>query len=211
MPNGRTELRALAEVALAAKQKRAKISRIFKKSGLISLGSGAWLGHRSRDVVSGIVINGSRFETEIVGFILPAFNKLEFINLTLGNTIIRCESEADTEKECEEAIACYIETYSHIKSLPDLLKYIDVLEDQGWYDIWVRYISYSRKYDFDAAIDCLDESRRVRLHSSILNQLNEIEPFVDARDREGIDRVFTIWSACSERIFGQLAQPFDAF
>ena len=204
-------LRILAHVALGSAKKRRQISGIFKKSGLIALGKGAWLGHRSKDVVSGFVIEGSALDTYISGFILPAFDRHKFVNLSLGDRIVNCEIDGNTQSECKTSIDYYIENLSHIQSSNDLIEDICGRNVKGHYPIWVRYISYLRRFDFEAAINYMDDDKRAQLHPSLLNQLDEISPFVSAHDKDSVFRVFEEWSAFSGRIFGPLDHTFDAF
>src|SRR5690348_6705115 len=134
-------LRSLARDAMGASKKRTQISSHFRKSGLISLGKGGWLAHRDKDTVSGFVIEGSQLDTYISTFILPAFDRHEFINWSLGNRVIHCSPYADTQAECKRAIDYFIENLRNIKSSGELMEYIDRRDIQGHYPVWVRYIS----------------------------------------------------------------------
>jgi hypothetical protein len=178
---------------------------------MISLRDGGWLGHKSKDIVSGFVIDAPPRDTYISTFILPAFDRHGFINLSLGDRGIHCSTHVDTKVEYKQAIDYYIANIANIKSLEELVGYIDKRDVQGAYPIWVRYISYLKVFDFDSAIQYLDDGKRAWLSHMLLNRLDEISPFVAARDRDSISRVFDNWSTCSERIFGPLDQTFDAF
>jgi hypothetical protein len=91
--------RLLANDALKAAKKRRQINAFFKKQGFISLGKGAWLGFRNKDVVSGCLFNGSPLNTYIETFLLPAFDRQEFLNLALGNRVVHCSPDTDTQEE----------------------------------------------------------------------------------------------------------------
>jgi hypothetical protein len=114
--------RLLAKEALGAAKKRRQINAFFKKQGFISLGKGAWLGSRNRDVVSGFLIDGSPLDTYIETFILPAFDKHEFITWALGNRVVHCSPDTDTQEECNLGL-----TGSGIDGVKDL--WIDGVKD----------------------------------------------------------------------------------
>ena len=108
--------RLLAKEALKAAKKRRQINAFFKKQGFMSLGKGAWLGFRNRDVVSGCLFNGSPLDTYIETFILSSFDRQEFLNLSLGNRIVHCSPDTDTQEECKQAINVYRTEMSNVRA-----------------------------------------------------------------------------------------------
>ncbi len=207
----RKTLQILAHDSLGAAKKRRQISACFRKQGFINLGKGTWLGFRNKDVVSGLSIDGPPWDTYISTFILPAFDRLEFVSLSLGGRVVHCSLDRDTREECEQAVNSYIANLSNERSATDLIRYLDVRQVTGHYPIWVRYICYLSLLDFDTAIQYLDDSRRGQLHHSLMERLEEISRFATARDTDGVVRVLESWSKFSEKIFGPLDQTFSAF
>ena len=203
--------RLLAKQALGAAKKRRQINAFFKKQGYISLGKGAWLGFRNRDVVSGCLVNGPPLDTYIETFILPAFDRHEFISLALGNRVVHCSPDTDTQEECKLALNVYRTEMSNVRSSTDLVSYLDTHQIEGHYPIWVRYICYLKLLELDTAIQYLSESRRNLLHRVQMEQFDEIDKFVTIRDAEGILRVLERWSGFSEKIFGPLGRSFSVY
>ncbi len=203
--------RLLGKEALQAAKKRRQINAFFKKQGFISLGKGAWLGFRNRDVVSGCLITGSALDTYIATFILPAFDRHEFITWGLGNRVVHCSPDTDTQEECKLALNVYRTEMSNVRSSTDLVSYLDTRQIEGHYPIWVRYICYLKLLELDTAIQYLSESRSNTLHRVQLEQFEEIDRFVNTRDTEGILRVLENWSAFSEKIFGPLGRSFSVY
>jgi hypothetical protein len=204
-------LRILARDSLGASRKRRQISAFLKKQGFISLGKGTWLGFRNRDVVSGIIIDGPPLDTYIETFILPAFDRREFVSWSLGDRVVHCSLDKDTQEECEQAFNSYIADMSAVRSATDLLRYLDIRQVTGHYPIWCRYICYLRLLELDTAIQYLDDSRRNQLHDSLMEQFEEISRFATVGDTDGVVRVLESWRAFSEKIFGPLDQTFSAF
>ncbi len=201
----------LARKALGASKKRRQISAFLKKQGFISLGKGGWLGFRNRDIVSGFVVVGSPLDTYISTFILPAFDRHEFITWALGDRVVHCSLTRDTQEECEQAVDSYVADMSNVRSATDLIVYLDARQIKGHYPIWVRYLCYLRLSDFDSAIRYLDDSRRNQLHLATMETFEEMYRLVTMGDTDGVVRVFDSWSAFSEKIFGPLDQTFSAF
>jgi hypothetical protein len=106
MADLRKALQVLAHDAVSAAKKRRQISKCLKANGFELLGKGQWLGHRSRDIVSRVVTGGPVLDTYISTFVLPAFDKHEFVTWALGERIIHCSNDASTDVECGRAIDC---------------------------------------------------------------------------------------------------------
>lgn len=203
--------RLLAKEALGASKKRSQVNVFFKKQGFMSLGKGAWLGFRNRDIVSGCLITGSPLDTYIATFILPTFDKHEFITWALGNRVVHCSSDTNTQEECKLALDVYRTDMSNVSSSTDLVTYLDTRQIEGHYPIWVRYICYLKLLELDMAIQYLSESRRNRLHRVQIEQCEEIDKFVATRDADGVLRVLERWSTVSEKIFGPLGRTFSVY
>jgi hypothetical protein len=174
------------------------------------LGKGRWLGFRNRDVVSGFLMEGSPLDTYISTFILPAFDRHEFVSWSLGDRVVHCSLNRDTQEECRQAVDCYVADVSKVRSSTDLATYLNARQIQGHYPIWVRYICHLRLLDCDSAIQYLTDGRRDHLHAVLMERFEEIDRFVSMRDKDGVVRVLESWSAFSERIFGPLGQTFSA-
>ncbi|QDK36030.1 hypothetical protein [Sphingomonas sp. IC081] len=204
-------LRNLAHDAVGSAKKRRHISKCLKGHGLISLGKGSWLGFRNRDIVSGLLIEGSPLDTYISTFLLPAFDRQKFVSWSLGERVVHCSIDKDSVDECEIALASYVKKFGSIQSAVNLIGYLDANDIKGGYPIWSRYICYLRVSNFEAAISYLDDEKIAQLHPVQLGKYDEIRAFVAARDESGIRQVFGAWSEASQEIFGPLDQAFSAF
>jgi hypothetical protein len=210
MANVQQNLRRLGEDALGSAKKRRQISRCMKANGFLSLGKGAWLGFRSEDVVSGFLIEGSPLDTYISAFVLPAFDRLKFVSWSLGQRVVHCSIEGDTEVECDEAFAFYKKYLGSVRTSRDLLKYIDDRGVKGHYPIWVRYLCYLKELRLDEALKWLDDQKLARMHSVEIEKYGEINGYVVTGDTHGVCEILKGWMATSERIFGPFDQEFSA-
>jgi hypothetical protein len=203
MSSSLEKIGALAANLAQAARKRKAIAATLKRRGFLALGKGAWLGRRGRDVVSGLLIEGSPSDTYISSFVLPIFDELKFVSWSLGRRIVHCSRDEVADIECSEAVRAYtIELYS-IKSARDIIAYLDLSSIDGFYPLWVRYICYLRTENLDNARAYLSADRRSELHPSLLKQLTEIESYVTRGDVAGVAQVLDRWEATSRLIFGQ--------
>lgn len=202
---------SLAHLKMKAAKKRKDMAKYFKTAGMLNLGKGVWLAHRSRDVVSGLVIDGPWSKVIINSFILPPYDRLEFVNLSLGEKITECDLNADSRENSEYSIDRFKKNYADIKSSRDFINYIDDNSISGFYPIWVRYITYCRELEFDAAMAYLDAGKRAQLHRSVLGRFDELGAAVASRQEQAVKKIFEAWSAVSERTFGPLDKTFNAF
>jgi|GEM_PF-5352832 len=203
--------RLLANDALGAAKKRRQINAFFKKQGFMSLGKGAWLGLRNRDVVSGCLITGSLLDTYIATFIVPAFDRHEFITWALGKRVVNCSPDTNTQEECKQAVNVYRTEMSNVRSSTHLVTYVDTRKIEGYYPIWVRYICYLRRLELDTANHYLTESTRSLFPRVKIEQFEEIDRLVTMRDADGVIRVLERWSAFSEKIFGPPGRSFSVY
>ena len=133
------DLQIVGYESLGATKKRGQISAYLRKQGFIDLGRGIWLGFRNEYAVSGLCIDGSSSDTYISTFILPAFDRLDFLSLSLGDRVVHCTLARNTRDECEQAVNAYLKLFN-IRSAADLIRNLYVRQVTGHYPIWVRYI-----------------------------------------------------------------------
>jgi hypothetical protein len=204
-------LRLLAHDAVGAAKKRRQISSCLKKYGLISLGKGAWLAFRNKDIVSGFIIEGSPLDTYISTFILPAFDRHKFVSWSLGSRVVHCSLDTNTQAECGQAVDSYMTNLFDIRSATDLVNYLDEHQVTGHYPIWVRYICYLEQLDFGLAISYLDDGKLAQLHPVQIEKFHEIREYVSSHDSDRVLSVIDSWRMHSEQIFGPTDQTFSAF
>lgn len=203
-------LKTLARDSIYAAKARAKISRLFKKSGFIPLGKGGWLAFKNKDIVSGFAIEGSPTDTYVSTFLLPSFDKHRFISLSLGDRVAHFPYGSDVEKGYEEAINSYRATLPCVRSSNDLMDYLEKSRITGHYPIWARYICYLNVLELDKACKYLDEDMRGKLHATQIERYKEINRFVVAGDKSAVTDTLDSWRHYSERIFGSFRQNFIA-
>ena len=100
---------------------------------------------------------------------------------------------------------------SNVRSSTDLVTYVDTLQIEGYYPMWVRYICYLRRLELDRANQYLTENTRNLFPRLKIEQFEEIDRFVTMHYAEGILRVLERWSAFSEKLFGPLGRSFSVY
>lgn len=210
MQNLKKGLEILAHDAIGGVKKRRQISNFLKKRNFLSLGKGGWLGFRNDDVISGLLIEGSPLDTYISSFILPSFDRHNFINWSLGDRIVNCQSNNETRDECELAVDFYTSNVLKIRSSIELIEYLDLRQAYDHYSIWVRYICYLRDGRLNLAATYLNDDLISHMHPVQLKKFEEIRSYVAANDRAGVSQVLESWRAFSDAIFGPTYEIFSA-
>lgn len=203
-------LSGLVRDAIDSAKKRRQISGILKKRGFEYLGKGRWLGFKNQDIVSGLMIEGSPLDTYISTFVLPTFDKRDFITWALGKRVVNCSSDKNTDDECWEAIEHYASAIATIKTPRDLILHID--ENVGEiapYPVWVRYLCFLRLGNLTAAVKYLDVAKRALLPRGALEKLPEIEAYAVAGDKESINQVLDRWNGESAKLYGSLTKTVN--
>lgn len=211
MDNEINSIANIIENSLEYSNRRKKISKLFMIIGLQNLGKGRWLALRNRSVVSGFIIDGASNGSYISTFILPSFDRSDFITWALGDRVVDCSLDKDYKEECDFAISSYKKLLHNINSTEKLIDYLYHRPIQGNYPKWCKYICYLDLMDFDSAEKYLDDSVISDLHFTQLQKIDEVRAYVAARDAAGVSRVLQSWRKISEKIFGPFDQTFDAF
>lgn len=204
---GRVE--ALASDLINAASRRKSIGKNLREAGFASLGKGRWLGLRSSDIVSGLIIEGGASDVYISSFILPVFDKLSFIGWSLGERLVRGSAEISARDQSLLAIERYKQGVLGLRSAPDLMCYIEENNIVGFYSVWTKYLCYLRVESLQEARKYLEKQDRSALHSSVLDRLNEIESYVNAGDATGVARILSSWEESSKKVVGHGAFSLD--
>ncbi len=202
MNSAPTNLRELFAVAAGAAMKRRKLSKGLAARGFVPLGRGAWLGLKSYEVASGLIITGSPLEAYLSTFVLPTFDRHNFVTWALGRKVVDCSLDVDAQAECEAASDRYLADLGHVRGAGELVKYLDDRNVSGWYPVWVKYLAAAKAADFSAANKMSKEGLRERIHSSKLEQFDEIDTVMMSCDVGGVHDVLSRWTTRSEKILG---------
>lgn len=167
-----------------------RIKKAAKKLGFYEKGD-FLIRYRSRDVVSGLVIDRAPSSIYIWTFLLPAFDDIEFMHMSLGSRVSNISVADDQIDKCLDDAWDGI---SPIKDAEQLMMYLDAHGGCGEYGEWVRFICRIRLGKFDEAEQMLDAVRGLK-SASIPQKLSQIE---EAHSRGGwraVQDLMVEWSS----------------
>ncbi|WP_132392937.1 hypothetical protein [Novosphingobium sp. PhB165] len=125
-----------------------EIKREAKKRGLPLFGDFIVL-LKNDDVVSGVALDGAPSSTYIWTFVLPMYDDLSFLHMTLGERVSRCSAEVDC---LALGLNEYHDKISGIKSAKGIIEYIDKNSLNSEYAKWTRLISAIRESDSENSL-----------------------------------------------------------
>src|SRR3990167_44951 len=128
-------------------QSKAVLKTRAKKFGLHISGDFIIL-HCGEDILSGIGLDYAPHHAYLWLFVLPKFDDISFLHMTLGERLFLPENSGDV---LLDAIDIFNERICAIRSASDLVIYIDSRESRSEYAEWAKYLSLVRSSSYDGA------------------------------------------------------------
>jgi hypothetical protein len=164
------------------------------------------IGTRSEDVVSGIAIDGAPSSTYIWTFILPAFDDISFMHMSLG---VRALNLSDLDRSLEISLLDVWNKISHISSASQLVTYLDEGHIGGEYAEWTRLICMVRLGLFDQADETLAAVKHFQ-SVSIPRKLAELEASKSYGGWPAVQELLVEWSLQTDQIMGVIPARISA-
>ena len=176
-----------------------KIKRIAKKSGMAVSGN-FLIGLHNDDVVSGLAIDSPPSSTYLWIFILPTYDSLKFLHMTLGDRVASCDGGDEVDSCFTDALNKYRSIFSKITSASDIYAYLDSRGSSGDYSNWVKYLSLIRVGDFASAENFLSASPMLSTWSIAVPKIQKIEAAKAAGGWTEVQRLLTEWSSATSAL-----------
>lgn len=183
--------------------KKADAARLLGKSlGFRKLGS-FFLGVCDREVISGYALDAPPGGLYVWRFALPAFDRIEFLHLSLGTRIAEFpsgdEAQGSTD-ELERLVSLLREDWKDLSSVrhaSSLLDYMKQRQRSGEYSQWATYLAHIRNGDLCAAQELESEWRAGDWSPRIRSVAESMQTLSQVKDRSGwrgVDALLTEWS-----------------
>jgi hypothetical protein len=158
-----------------------------------------YIGVCNREVISGYVLDAPPGEISIWRFIVPAYDKLEFLHMSLGSRVVQfaLDENAPVTTELGLQLKNDWQSFSSTQDCRTLLTYLDQERVEGDYCRWTRYLTHVKIGDFDSAnrlesqLQSSSEPPRVQLVAQ------NIRPVLEAKQHtgwNGVQRLLSEWS-----------------
>lgn len=164
-----------------------------------------YIGTCNRDVVAGYALDAPPGGVDVLRFVLPSFDKIEFLHLALARSVGSSPIHAQrSPAEFAELVASDWREFSGMRDCQSLLAYLDEQQLTGHYAQWTRFLSFAKIGDFSSA-----EMLEAQLRSSV-SQLSQavsrnLSMVLDAKQRAGwmgVQSLLADWSENSLARFG---------
>jgi hypothetical protein len=166
-----------------------------KKLGFYVSGS-FLIGTRNEDVVTGFAVDSAPSSTYLWTFVLPAFDKLPFMHMSLGNRVLNL---TDLGQSLEASLMEAWRDISPISSADQLIRYLDAKRIVGEYADWTRLICLVRLGQFDRADNLLELVRNYE-SASIPEKLVELEASKSYGGWPAVQDLFGEWSIQTDQL-----------
>lgn len=173
---------------------KGNLKRSARREGFHVIGD-FLIGSHSNDVVSGLVLDSPPSSIYIWTFLLPTFDCLLFLHMSLGERIAAC----DIDDRClEKSITMYRGSISNIKSAEDLMIHLE--SNNSPYAVWAKYLCLIRMRDFVRA-----ESYRQVVSESVRSKAvsDRLKSITDTQRSGGWEAAFSLladWSQVTSKL-----------
>jgi len=116
----------------------------FKKHGSF------YVGLCNDDVLSGYCLDTTPRASYVWRFILPSFDRIEYLHLALGERILTVECDAELADLGNEVLRDW-QRFSVVCNRGLLVDHLAEIGGGGLYGTWVRYLVHIRNQNFSAA------------------------------------------------------------
>jgi hypothetical protein len=162
-----------------------------KKAGFIPKGKFIF-GRAGPDIISGLAIDSPPRATYVWSFVLPRYDNIDFLHLSLGSRFLEIRGNEDYEFE---TILHGWRSVAGVKNACNLIKYIEEEQRTGDYACWAKFLSLVRIGKFDEAAHNWAMIQTI----SVLSAARKIDEIAEALECGGWDAVQSLQSKwCGE-------------
>jgi hypothetical protein len=144
--------------------KRAVASVLSRLPGFRTLAP-YYIGSCNREVIAGYALDAPPGGLYISRFVLPAYDRISFLHLSLGKRIAQFPRSEDASSVADlyHQLISDWDGFSKTRDCKSLAAYLDREQVEGDYCQWARYLTYVKSGDFESALRL--ESRLSSSHS----------------------------------------------
>ncbi|WP_188054849.1 hypothetical protein [Sphingosinithalassobacter sp. CS137] len=177
-----------------------QIKSASKKFGFHASGN-FLIGARSEDILSGIAIDAAPSATYIWTFILPVFDEISFLHMTLGE---RVADLSTFEGPLDGIFNEYRRIISPIRQAIQLVSYLDFKKIKGEYADWTRLICLVRSSNFDQANEFLDVAEGCFGSRAISDKLIKLREAQSSGGWPAVQDLLKEWSESTDKLLNKV-------
>lgn len=113
-----------------------------------------YIGNCNREVIAGYALDAPSGGLYISRFVLPAYDRISFLHLSLKKRIVQVARSEDMSgvPDLDLQMKSDWEGFSKIRDSESLVAYLDQEQVEGDYCQWARYLTYVKAGDFESAL-----------------------------------------------------------
>lgn len=166
--------------------------------GFRQLGS-FYIGMCNQEVISGYALDAPPGGVYISRFILPTYDRIDFLHMSLGGRIAQLSRNraASDSNNLDLLLKNDWQEFSNVRDCRSLMAYLDREQIVGDYCQWTRYLTYVR-------VDDIESAHRLELHWQSSPEhprlqlvTQNMKVVLDVKERSGwtgVQELLTRWS-----------------
>lgn len=175
-----------------------RMKRQARSSGLRVVGN-FLIAFHTRDVISGFTLDPAPSSTYIWTFVVPTYDDLSFLHMSLGQRIASAEVDGDFFCGMHKTHANRLEM---VRTAEDLLIHVDGLDFTSDYSEWIKYLSAIRLGDFVAADATLKRLMNLPMSDLVQRRLDAVLSSLRNGGESAAQHLLESWSGQTTRLVG---------
>lgn len=135
--------------------KKESVARVIAKLPGFRKRGPFFVGTCNDNVIAGYSIDAPPSHTYVWRFVLPSYDRNEFLHMALGKRVVALPRVDDQNgPDAASLSAILVEDWAHLKDVReagDLLSYIEKEDLEGEYVGWTKYLTYIKQGRFEEA------------------------------------------------------------
>jgi hypothetical protein len=157
----------------------------------------------SDDVLSGYALDVPPSSFYLSSFVLPAYDKHDFLHLSLGERIISASREGATEDDVIAAIENDWRKFSKIRDPSSLLGWMEIEHHREPYERWATLLTLCRLGRLNDAAELINELTEdwLPFSNAVEHRYVQIKRLVETQDGRGIGLLLDEWSSLTQSTY----------
>lgn len=170
-----------------------------------------YIGTCNRDVISGYVLDAPPGGIYIARFILPAYDRIDFLHMGLGKRIAQFPRNEATSASADLGLLLRSDwqLFSSARDCESLVTYLNGERVEGDYCQWAEYLTYVRVGDLESANRVERQWQSSQGFPRVQLVAQNMKVVLEVKERSGWSGVQELLAEWSERTVGKFCQNKD--
>jgi len=176
---------------LGGAMNKGAVANVLARVGALKRNGSFYIGTCNDAVIAGYALDAPPSAIYIWKFVLPTYDDIEFLHLSLGRRIMTLtQTDGTNPEELDGFIRRDWRQFSEVSNVENLVDYIETEGFEGTYADWVRYLTHIKQQEFDLAERLHGNAQATKRFSELQTISKQFHALLRAKELEG-------WEGCA--------------